>query len=117
MQEELVSQIIRNTAEGGVRKFVQKASEQQLIVCYLKKLCHYNMVTDKTGYLYVKKPLEVERPETFAFRCAGQIKIGDEIVVRENYKMIPGKVIKISNFIMQGNHILFTCISILFCCF
>ena len=49
--------------------------------------------------------------ETFAFRCAGQIKIGDEIVVRENYKMIPGKVIKISNFIMQGNHILFICIS------
>ena len=63
MQEEPVLQVIGNTAERGVRKFVQKASEQQLIVCYLKKLCHYNMVTDKTGYLYVKKPLEVERPK------------------------------------------------------
>ena len=60
MQKEPVSQIIRNHAEGGVRKFVQKASEQQLIVCYLKILYHYNLVTDKRGYFYVKSPRKLK---------------------------------------------------------
>ena len=37
------------------------------------------------------------------FRYANQITNGDEILVPHKYEVIPAKVSKVFNFIMQGN--------------
>ena len=39
------------------------------------------------------------------FRYADQIQTGDEVLIPENYVVIPAKVIKISSFHMKGAHV------------
>ena len=40
--------------------------------------------------------------DIFCFRYADQVSVGDEILVQENNELIPDKVIKKSNFVMEG---------------
>ena len=59
--------------------------------------------------MHISKNIVIHQRNSFlTFRYAKQISSGDEILVTENYEMIPAKVISSSNFIMQGNHILST---------
>ena len=44
--------------------------------------------------------------DNFCFRYADQVSVGDEILVQENYELIPDKVIKKSNFVMEGKSLL-----------
>ena len=41
----------------------------------------------------------------FGFRYADQVSIDDEILVQENNKLIPDKVIKKSDFVMEGKNL------------
>ena len=41
----------------------------------------------------------------FCFRYADQVSVGDEILVQENNELIPDKVIKKSNFVMEGKNL------------
>ena len=41
----------------------------------------------------------------FCFRYADQVSIDDEILVQENNKLIPDKVIKKSDFVMEGKNL------------
>ena len=42
------------------------------------------------------------------FRYADQVLIGDELLVQGNNEMTPAKVINISSFMMQGEHLKFS---------
>ena len=37
-------------------------------------------------------------------RYAGQVSVGDEVLVNKNGEMIPTEIVNISDFIMQGNN-------------
>ena len=41
----------------------------------------------------------------YCFRYANQVSVGDEILVQENNKLIPDKVIKKSDFVMEGKNL------------
>ena len=43
--------------------------------------------------------------DIFCFRYADQVSVGDEILVQENNELIPDKVIKKSNFVMEGKNL------------
>ena len=40
------------------------------------------------------------------FRYAHQVSIGDEVLVRQNYELIPGNVTNVSHLIIQGKNYL-----------
>ena len=42
--------------------------------------------------------------QNISIRYANQVLFGDEVLIQESNKLIPSKVIKVSTFIMQGNH-------------